>query len=92
VKKIVTVVLAAALASIGVGCDVIGDIDPVGAICTLCEMVDEAGLCEMVQTKSVECKEGEVVVLVGLDEVLKEIEAGNKDNIDLQSRVECRAR
>jgi hypothetical protein len=65
----VLVVLIAALGL--VSCEELGDIDPVETACALCEILDESGICDMIQTLEEDCKEGETLVLTNVNAALK---------------------
>jgi hypothetical protein len=66
-------VVVAVLALGTVACEEFGDVDPVQLACDVCAMVEESGICEIIQTEQAErCGEGEVLVFTNLKAAVEE--------------------
>lgn len=77
-RKVTVVVLMLVLATLPFtsACDQLPDIDPVETLCGICQILDESGLCSMVQSEAAECAEGERYVLLNLEEIASAISSG----------------
>jgi hypothetical protein len=77
------VLLLVAVLAVGfVSCEGMEDIDPVETACAMCDMLDESGICMMVnEIQAQKCAPGETLVFANLKEAFE-------DGVPLET--ECR--
>jgi hypothetical protein len=54
-------------------CNGLGDVDPVETACAMCQILEESGICEIIQELEADkCAEGEQLVFTNLEKALED--------------------